>query len=509
VYHGLLADAGPYAYDESPSGEDRLRARALARVGSVVGGKYRLDRVLGVGGMAVVFAATHRNQKQVAIKMLHPELALADDLRARFLREGYAANSLKHPGAVSVMDDDVAEDGSAFLVMELLEGDELDRLCTRLGDRLPVRTVLAVAHQVLDVLAAAHARGIVHRDIKPANLFVCTDGTLKVLDFGIARVRDALGTGKQSTGTGMILGTPAFMAPEQALAATRDIDGQTDLWAVGATMFACLAGRCVHEGETSAQLLVLAATAPAPALLSVAPGVPPEVALIVDQALGFQKAQRWPGAEAMRDAIGQAYTVLFGEPVSRQPLVDLVLQNPPPPPPDPRSASRISVAPYAPTQGAPSKPGLSSLGAESGAVSRDMAQPSFVTPAAPRGTRVAIAVGAVATVAVIATAAFYLGGHAGPAPAATPASAPVTAASAPSVVPSASVAASPSPLEAASATTTPAATTATAKVAPTHAPFVPGPATGRAPPPSSPCKLVTTVDRNGETHFSCPCGNCQ
>jgi serine/threonine protein kinase len=143
--------------------------------------------------MAVVYSATHRMQKQFAVKMLHPELSLREDLRQRFLREGVAANSVKHPGAVAVTDNDTTEDGAAFLVMELLEGDEVQRLCEMYGGRMPVERVLAIAHQLLDVLAAAHVKAIVHRDIKPANLFVTYEGQLKVLDFGIARVRDARG----------------------------------------------------------------------------------------------------------------------------------------------------------------------------------------------------------------------------------------------------------------------------------------------------------------------------
>src|SRR5271155_852164 len=143
---------------------NELHARSSARVGTTLRGKYRLERVLGIGGMAVVYSATHRNQKQFAVKMLHAELSIREDIRTRFLREGYAANSLKHPGAVAVLDDDVAEDGSAFLVMELLEGEVLDRVWDKVGRRMPARVVLAIGYQLLDVLAAAHAKGIVHRD---------------------------------------------------------------------------------------------------------------------------------------------------------------------------------------------------------------------------------------------------------------------------------------------------------------------------------------------------------
>jgi serine/threonine-protein kinase len=285
--------------------------RAQERVGMVLRGKYTIDRVLGVGGMAVVYAATHRNQKQFAVKLLHPELSIQADLRSRFLREGYAANSVKHAGAVAVMDDDVAEDGAAFLVMELLEGESVEALLGR--GTLAVHVVLAIADQLLDVLAAAHAKGIVHRDIKPANLFALRDGTLKVLDFGIARVKDAAaGHGGHATGTGMLLGTPAYMAPEQAFAKASEIDAQTDVWAVGATLFTMLTGRSVHEGENAAQLLVHAATVQARPVAASAPGLPVAVASVVDRALAFHKSARWATAAAMREAVQSASAAVLG-----------------------------------------------------------------------------------------------------------------------------------------------------------------------------------------------------
>jgi serine/threonine-protein kinase len=306
--------------------DNDLQVRAERRIGTVLCGKYRVDRVLGVGGMAVVYAATHRNQKRVAIKMLHPELAMHQELRARFLREGYAANTVDHPGAVAVLDDDTAEDGAAFLVMERLEGEEVDRLWEQRGQRLPVDAVLSIANQLLDVLAAAHAKSIVHRDIKPANLYVTMDGTLKVLDFGIARLRDAAAAGQAATSTGIMLGTPAFMAPEQALGRTRDIDGTTDNWSVGATMFSLLSGRFVHDGETASELVVKSATQPAPSLATVAPHVDLRVVQIVDRALGFDKPARWPTALAMRDAVRAVYLAIVGEKIGKEPLERLVTQ---------------------------------------------------------------------------------------------------------------------------------------------------------------------------------------
>jgi serine/threonine protein kinase len=305
-----------------------LENRARARLKTTLRGKYRLDRVLGVGGMAVVYAATHRNQKQVAIKMLHPELSLREDIRQRFLREGYAANSVKHAGAVAVLDDDATEDGSAFLVMELLEGASLDDVWERWGKRLPLELVLAIGDQLLDVLAAAHEKGIVHRDIKPANLFVTSDGLLKVLDFGIARVRDAAVSSANATGTGMLLGTPAFMSPEQAFGKASAIDEQTDVWAVGATLFTLTSGRTVHEGETPSEIVINTATKPARSLATVAPELPVRSVSVIDRALAFAKDDRWATAAAMRKAVKDTHIALFGKGISPGALAVLISQSP-------------------------------------------------------------------------------------------------------------------------------------------------------------------------------------
>ncbi len=294
-----------------------LERTARARLGRVLRGKYRLDRVLGTGGMAVVYAATHRNKKRFAIKMLHPELSTRETIRTRFLREGYVANSVDHPGAVAVLDDDVAEDGSAFVVMELLEGEPVDRLWARHGRRLPLGLALSIADALLDVLAAAHARGVVHRDVKPANLFLTRDGHLRVLDFGIARLHDTPG---EATATGAMLGTPAFMSPEQALADPARIDGRTDVWAVGATLFTLLTGEYVHAGDNPSQLLVRSATERARPIASVQPDVPAAVARVVDRALAFDREDRWASAGEMREALAQACVEATGAPVAPLPV---------------------------------------------------------------------------------------------------------------------------------------------------------------------------------------------
>ena len=152
---------------------------AQSRVGTRIKGKWRVDKLLGVGGMGAVYAATHRNGSRVALKILHPQLSMLGDIRARFAREGYVANAVNHPGVVRVLDDDETEDGAAFLVMELLEGETADARARRLGGRLPLEDALTIADGLLDVLAAAHASGIVHRDIKPENVFLTKDGVAR------------------------------------------------------------------------------------------------------------------------------------------------------------------------------------------------------------------------------------------------------------------------------------------------------------------------------------------
>jgi serine/threonine protein kinase/tetratricopeptide (TPR) repeat protein len=297
---------------------------AKRRLGTVLKGKYRLDAVLGAGGMAVVYRATHRNRAQLAVKVLHAELGMRAEVRSRFLREAYAANSVKHPGMVLVVDDDVAEDGSAFLVMELLEGASAEQLWDLEHRKMGVLPAAAIIHQALDVLDAAHRAGVVHRDIKPANLFVTNDGTLKVLDFGIARILEVSPNWAMATGGGTPLGTPAFMSPEQALGRSEEIGPATDVWAAGATLFTLLSGTTVHTGRAPGELLVSAATKPAPPFAEVAPFVSPAIVLVVDRALAFDKKDRWPSAGAMRDALAEACRNALGAMPTKATLADLL-----------------------------------------------------------------------------------------------------------------------------------------------------------------------------------------
>jgi serine/threonine-protein kinase len=278
------------------------------RLGQTLHGKWRLDSFIGRGGSADVYAATHRNGKRAAVKILHPQYAAEPELLKRFLREGYVANSLAHPGAVSVLDDDRCEDGAAYLVMELLEGTPLSDFSKK-KTPLAVGLVLRIADDVLDVLAAAHERGIIHRDIKPGNLFLTHEGRTKVLDFGIARLLEPDG-GEPMTLSGTSLGTPAYMAPEQARGRWELVDGRTDLWALGATLIALLTGRKPRKADTANEELLFAMTQPIPPFASFAPGAPAELCALVDRAVAYERDQRFANAREMQTYVRAAMAQL-------------------------------------------------------------------------------------------------------------------------------------------------------------------------------------------------------
>lgn len=285
------------------------RTLALSRVGQTLNNKWHIDRLIDVGGMAAVYQATHRNGKKVAIKMLHPFIATQADVRVRFLREGYVANQVEHPGAVSILDDDLTPDGLPFLVMELLEGESLEGCMARAGEVLTLPDVLAVADQVLDTLSAFHARNVIHRDIKPGNLFVTKAGVVKVLDFGLARLRDSRISGAP-TASGIVLGTASYMPPEQAQGKTDQVDARSDIFAVGAVMFRALTGRPIHEGRTPTDRLLQAMRERAPSLGVIAKHMPVSLVGVVDKALAFKKEDRFASAAEMRTAVRSAFAQL-------------------------------------------------------------------------------------------------------------------------------------------------------------------------------------------------------
>ncbi|HSQ65606.1 MAG TPA: serine/threonine-protein kinase [Polyangiaceae bacterium] len=300
---------------------DDADERATARVGSILNDKWTLERLVGIGGMAAVYAGLHRNGARAAIKILHPEYARRKDVKERFLREGYAANRVNHSGAVKVLDDDEIEEGpdqgGAFLVMELLEGESIEDRLER-GPAISERELLYILRAVLDVLEAAHKGGVIHRDLKPENIFLARDPDnagaprkIKILDFGLARIAEGGGR----TLAGMAIGTPSYMPPEQAAGRVNEIDARSDLFAIGATCFRILAGRTVHPGSGPIEICAAMARDPAPKLRTVAPDVSTETAAVIDRALAFRRDDRWPNAAAMRKAVDAAIEKLGGEPI--------------------------------------------------------------------------------------------------------------------------------------------------------------------------------------------------
>lgn len=276
--------------------------RSKLGVGRIVAGRWRIERLLGTGGMAAVYEAVHRNGRRVAIKLLHPHLAADDRIVRRFFAEASLANGIHHPAVVGFYDEGLDEDRSAFLVMELLRGESLEALRLRCGGRLESRLVQRFGRELLAALHVAHGSGVIHRDIKPANLWVQSDGTLRILDFGIAKCLDESRGGGGATG-GLLLGTPAFMAPEHARGLSARIDARTDVWAVGATMFTLLTGRLVHHGETVNEQLAMAVAESAPRLAEYYPEVPAGLARIIDRALEYEMDRRWQSAGEMLDAL--------------------------------------------------------------------------------------------------------------------------------------------------------------------------------------------------------------
>lgn len=277
---------------------DEVIERAQRRIGSRSADGYAIRGVLGIGGTSVVYRADHPERGPCALKVLHDELRDVADVCARFVREGYVANSLEHPAAVQVFAHGVDDGGIPYLALELLEGESLE-VTWRERALPPVARVVELAAQLLDVLAAAHAKEIVHRDVKPGNVFVERSGRARLLDFGLAR----LGTSPRLTPTGDTLGTAEFAAPEQARGASKRVDARADVYSVGALMFSLLTGSFVHPADNPMERMVLAATRAAPRLGTRLPDVDPRLARVVDTALSFRREARYADARAMLDAL--------------------------------------------------------------------------------------------------------------------------------------------------------------------------------------------------------------
>jgi serine/threonine-protein kinase len=278
----------------------------VAKVTRALAGRYRIERVLGEGGMATVYLAEDRkHQRKVAVKVMRPELAatLGAD---RFLREVSIAAKLQHPHILPLYDSGESE-GLLYYVMPLVEGESLRERLVREG-RLPSDEALRLAREVAEALAYAHKRGIVHRDIKPANILL-SEGHALVADFGIARAVDE-GGGESLTKTGLAVGTPQYMAPEQATG-ERDVDGRADVYATGAVLYEMLAGEPPFTGANARAVLTKSLTeAPRP-LSAVRPEVTGAVDAVVRTALAKSVTERHATAEALVTALESARQAAF------------------------------------------------------------------------------------------------------------------------------------------------------------------------------------------------------
>jgi tRNA A-37 threonylcarbamoyl transferase component Bud32 len=266
------------------------------RVGDVLASKYRLEELLGSGGMGYVYRAVNESVgRAVAIKVLRREHAENAQVVDRFLREARAANLVRHPNVVDVLDIGKEDDGTPFIVQELLVGEDLAHLVARRGGKLPVEEVCDLLLPVIDAVAEAHAHGVVHRDIKPENVFLARSArgpVPKLLDFGISKVR---APDLQATEVGMMMGTPAYMAPEQVQGA-RDADARSDVWGLGVMMFELIAGRMPFDAPDPATLFIAIATKDAPTLLDVKAEVVPAISRVVERCLRRRPDERYPSA---------------------------------------------------------------------------------------------------------------------------------------------------------------------------------------------------------------------
>jgi serine/threonine-protein kinase len=268
-----------------------------ANEGKLVAGKYRIERVIGVGGMGVLMAAEHEGlHTKVAIKFLLPEMLGHKDIVARFTREAQAAVQIKNEHVAHILDVGTLESGAPYIVMEYLDGGDLAAWLQQRGP-LPVEQAVDFVLQACVAMAEAHGLGIIHRDLKPANLFCIKrpDGQLsiKVLDFGISKMTGIADSAELSgTKTSTVMGSPFYMSPEQ-MRATKDADAQSDIWALGVILYELLTGKVPFDGKAATDLAIKVATEPPPAPRLLRPDVPPGLEAAILRCLEKNKRDRF------------------------------------------------------------------------------------------------------------------------------------------------------------------------------------------------------------------------
>lgn len=343
-----------------------------ALVGAILCKKYTLKRLIGTGSMGSVYEAQGIDGgRPLAVKLLAIDYLHDEEIKSRFIAEGQVCQRLIHPNIVRVEAVDTAEDGTPFIVMELLEGVPLSAY-TRAGVRVPMQQAATILQGILAGLSAAHAQGIVHRDLKPENVFLAREAngafSAKLLDFGIAKVMDVAGGMGSKTRTGVLLGTPAYMSPEQIKNA-KDVDARTDLWSAGVMFYEMLTGRVAFPAPTEyARLAAVTNTTP-PSLDTIDPQLG-RFSAFVQLAMQKDRAQRYQTGLEMARALAAAAGAGGGElamhaapamPLSRLPDVPSMWM--PQKGGIPSSNSPVTMEPPAPmTTAAAASPGLENVG---------------------------------------------------------------------------------------------------------------------------------------------------
>src|SRR5664280_477209 len=278
----------------------RTEAIGVSVEGEVLRGdnfQWRLGRPIGVGSFGSVSLAYDETGREAVIKCLKPEFVGNEVFNRRILCEFEVMRALNHPTIPCVFDQGLTRQDVPFFAMEYLHGQTLEIRRLRNAGRLELSFALKAAAHVLVALEHAHSRGVIHRDVTPNNIYITNDGTVKLLDFGICQAIECSGA-LEILASGKVMGTPGFMAPEQARGHWKPLDARADLWSLGSALFVLLTGESVHLG-TAEEQIELASICPARSIGAVMPGLPSNLVHWLDRALAFDPAARWSSAASM------------------------------------------------------------------------------------------------------------------------------------------------------------------------------------------------------------------